>query len=139
MVLLVSGLNIFLSTMGRQILQEKLTIILKRKAEIGYISCFTLRGITIRNLVIWNVTNEHPLYHFKELKIKPSIKALIFEKKLRFRSELSPTKNFKATIDAIGSYDFKASDLSIEFRLKNVPYIKDLGDRKSTRLNSSHT
>jgi hypothetical protein len=126
-VLLVSGLNIFLCTMGRQILQEKLTIILKRKAEIGYVSCFTLRGITIKNLVIWNVTNEHPLYHFKELKVKPSIKALIFEKKLRFRSELSPTKNFKATIDAIGSYNFKVSDLFIEFRLKNVPYIKDLG------------
>jgi|GEM_PF-2176983 len=127
-VLLVSGLNIFLSTIGRQILQEKLTIILKRKAEIGYVSCFTLRGVTIRNLVIWNVTNEHPLYHFKELKIKPSIKALIFEKKLKFRSELSPTKNFNATIDAVGTYDFKSSDLSIEFRLKNVPYIKDLGN-----------
>jgi len=126
-VVLASGLNIFLCTAGKQLMQEKLTIILKRKVEIGYVSCFTLRGVTIKNLVIWNVTNEHPLYHFKELKIKPSVKALIFEKKLRFRSELSPTKNFKATIDAIGSYDFKASDLFIEFRLKNVPYIKDLG------------
>jgi len=119
-VVLASGLNIFLCTAGKQLMQEKLTIILKRKVEIGYVSCFTLRGVTIKNLVIWNVTNEHPLYHFKELKIKPSVKALIFEKKLRFRSELSPTKNFKATIDAIGSYDFKASELFIEFRLKNV-------------------
>ncbi|PIP67542.1 MAG: hypothetical protein CO035_07635 [Candidatus Omnitrophica bacterium CG_4_9_14_0_2_um_filter_42_8] len=122
-----SMLNIFLCTMGRPILQEKLTVILKRKAEIGALSCFTFKGIVIKDLVIWNVTNEHPLYHFKELKIKPSIKALIFEKELRFRSELSPTKNFKAKIDAIGVYNFRASDLSLKFRLMNVPYMEDLG------------
>ena len=126
-VLLGSMLNIFLITMGRPILQEKLTIILKRKVEIGSLSCFTLKGITIGDLVIWNVKNEHPLYHFKELKIRPSIKALIFEKKLRFNSELSPTKNFKAEISAAGSYNFKTSDLSITFRLSDVPYMEDLG------------
>jgi len=126
-VLLGSGLNIFLCTIGRQILQEKLTVILKRKTEIGSVSCFTLRNITIKNLVLWNVTNEHPLYHFKELRIKPSISALIFEKKLRFRSELSPTKNFKAKIDALGSYNFKANDLFIELRIRDVPYIEELG------------
>jgi len=108
-VLGVSALNIFLCTMGRPILQKKLSVILKRKTEVGSLSYFTLRGITIRDLVIWNVENEHPLYHFKELKIKPSINALIFERRLRFRSELSPTKNFKAQIDAIGSYNFKTS------------------------------
>ncbi|MCX5692949.1 MAG: hypothetical protein NTX47_04595 [Candidatus Omnitrophica bacterium] len=123
----VSALNIFLCTMARPLLQERLSVILKRKTEIGSLSYFTLNGLTIRDLVIWNVTNEHPLYHFKELKIKPSINALIFEKKLRFRSELSPTKNFKAQIDAIGSYSFKASDLFIKFRLRNVPYAEDLG------------
>ena len=123
----VSALNIFLCTMARPLLQERLSVILKRKTEIGSLSYFTLKGLTIRDLVIWNVTNEHPLYHFKELKIKPSINALIFEKKLRFRSELSPTKNFKAQIDAIGSYSFKASDLFIKFRLRNVPYVEDLG------------
>ena len=126
-VLLGSGLNIFLCTIGRQILQEKLTVILKRKTEIGSVSCFTLKGISIKNLVLWNVTNEHPLYHFKELRIKPSIKALIFEKKLKFRSELSPTKNFNARIDAIGNYNFKTNDLFIELRLRDVPYIEDLG------------
>ncbi|MEK6732999.1 MAG: AsmA-like C-terminal region-containing protein [Candidatus Omnitrophota bacterium] len=113
--------------MARPILQEKLTVILKRKVEIGSLSCFTLKGISIKDLVIWNVTNEHPLYHFKELKIRPSVKALIFEKKLRFNSELSPTKNFKAQINALGSYNFKTSDLSIKFRLSNVPYMGDLG------------
>ncbi|MDP2911529.1 MAG: AsmA-like C-terminal region-containing protein [Candidatus Omnitrophota bacterium] len=126
-VILGSLLNIFLITMARPILQEKLTVILKRKVEIGSLSCFTLKGITIKNLVIWNVTNEHPLYHFKELKIRPSIKALIFEKKLKFNSDLSPTKNFKAQINAMGSYNFKTSDLSIKFRLSNAPYIEDLG------------
>jgi len=113
--------------MGKPILQEKLTLILKRKVEIGSLSYFTMQGITIRDLVIWNVANEHPLYHFKELKIRPSIQALIFKKKLKFRSELSPTKNFKAKIDAIGSYNFKTSDLFIESRLRDVPYIEDLG------------
>lgn len=125
--LLASLLNIFLCAMGKPILQEKLTLILKRKVEVGSLSCFTMQGITIRNLVIWNVANEHPLYHFKELKIRPSIQALIFEKKLKFRSELSPTKNFKAKIDAIGSYNFKTNDLFIKFRLRDVPYIEDLG------------
>jgi len=126
-VFAVSALNIFLCTIGRPILQEKLSAILKRKTEIGSVSCFTFKGIAIRDLVIWNVTNEHPLYHFKELKIRPSIDALIFEKKLKFRSELSPTKNFKAKIDATGSYNFKTSELSLKFRLKDVPYIEDLG------------
>jgi len=126
-VLLASIFNILLCTKGKQFLQEKLTIILKRKTEIGSLSYFTLRGITIKDMVIWNVTNEHPLYHFKELKVRPSIKSIIFDRKLRFRSELSPTKNFKAQIDAIGSYNFKTSDLSIKFRLRNVPYIEDLG------------
>lgn len=138
-IILASLLNIFLCTKGRPILQEKLAIILKRKAEIGSLSCFTLRGITIRDLVIWNVTNEHPLYHFKELKIRPSIKALIFEKQLKFRSELSPTKNFKARVDAIGSYNFKTSDLSIKFRLRDAPYIEDLGTLYGTlRLYKKH-
>jgi len=126
-VLGVSALNIFLCTMGRPILQKKLSVILKRKTEVGSLSYFTLRGITIRDLVIWNVENEHPLYHFKELKIKPSINALIFERRLRFRSELSPTKNFKAQIDAIGSYNFKTSELFLKFRLRNAPYVEDLG------------
>jgi hypothetical protein len=126
-VFCISALNIFLCTMARPLLQEKLSIILKRKTEVGSLSYFTSRGITIRNLVIWNVTNEHPLYHFKELKIRPSISALIFEKKLRFRSELSPTKNFKAQIDAIGTYNFKTSDLFIKFRLRNTPYMEELG------------
>lgn len=123
----ISVLNIFLHTMGRQILQEKLAVILKRKVEISSLSCFTFRGITIRDLVIWNVTSEHPLYHFKQLKIKPSIRALIFEKNLKFRCELSPTKNFKAQIDATGSYNFELSELSIKFRLRNAPYIEDFG------------
>ncbi len=113
--------------MGRPLLQEKLTVILKRKVEIGSLSCFTFKGIVIKDLVIWNVTNEHPLYHFKELKIRPSIKALIFEKTLRFRSELSPTKNFKAKIDAIGVYNFRTSDLLIKYRLMDAPYIEDFG------------
>jgi len=113
--------------MARPLLQEKLSIILKRKTEVGSLSYFTSRGITIRDIVIWNVTNEHPLYHFKELKIRPSISALIFEKKLRFRSELSPTKNFKAQIDAMGTYNFKTNDLFIKFRLRNTPYLEDLG------------
>ena len=126
-VIWISALNIFLCTMARPLLQEKLSIILKRKTEIGPLSYSTLKGLTIRDMVIWNVTNEHPLYHFRELKIRPSIKALIFEKKLRFGSELSPTKNFKAQIDAIGSYSFKESELSIKFRLRDVPYIEDLG------------
>ena len=126
-VLASSLLNIFLYTMGRSILQEKLTVILKRKVEIGALSCSAFNGIIIKDLVIWNVTNEHPLYHFKELKIRPSIKALIFEKDLRFRSELSPTKNFKAKIDATGVYNFKTSDLFIKYRLMDVPYIEDFG------------
>jgi AsmA-like C-terminal region len=126
-VLVFSLLNIFLCTMGRPILQEKLTVILKRKVEIGALSCFTFKDIVIKDLVIWNVTNEHPLYHFKELKIRPSIKALIFEKNLRFRSELSPTKNFKAKIDATGTYNFKTSDLLIKYRLRDVPYIEGFG------------
>lgn len=107
-------------------MQEKLTAALKRKTEIGALK-FSLRGVVIRDLVIWNVTNEHPLYHFKELKIRPSIRAFIFEKKLKFKSELSPTKNFKAQIDAAGGYNFKTRDLFITFRLKDVPYIEDLG------------
>ncbi len=123
----ISVLNIFLCIMARPLLQEKLSIILKRKTEVGSLSYFTSRGITIKDLVIWNVTNEHPLYHFKELKIRPSIHALIFEKKLKFRSELSPTKNFKAKIDAIGTYNFKTSDLFIKFRLRNAPYMEELG------------
>jgi hypothetical protein len=122
-----SALNIFLYTMGKSILQEKLSKILKRKAEIGSISYFTLKGITIKDLVIWNVENEHPLYHFKELRIRPSINALIFQKKLKFKIELSPTKNFKAKIDAVGSYNFKVSELFLKFRLKDVPYMEDLG------------
>ncbi|MBU1912926.1 MAG: AsmA-like C-terminal region-containing protein [Candidatus Omnitrophica bacterium] len=124
-VLVFSLLNIFLCTMGKPILQEKLTVILKRKVEIGALSCSTFKGIAIKDLMIWNVTNEHPLYHFKELKIRPSIKALIFEKNLRFRSELSPTKNFKAKIDATGTYNFRTSDLLIKYRLRDVPYIED--------------
>lgn len=108
-------------------MQEKLTVILKRNVEIGGLSCFTFKGIVIKDLMIWNVTNEHPLYHFKELKIRPSIRALIFEKKLRFKSELSPTKNFKAKIDAVGAYNFKTSDLLIKYRLRDVPYIEDFG------------
>jgi len=123
----ISALNIFLCTMAKPLLQEKLSIALKRRTEIGSLSYFTPQGLTIRNLVIWNVTNEHPLYNFKELKIKPSINALIFEKKLKFRSELSPTKNFKAQIDAMGTYNFKASELLIKFRLRHVPYMEDLG------------
>lgn len=123
----ISALNIFLSTMALPILRERLSVILKRKTEIGSLSYFTLNGLTIRDLVIWNVTNDHPLYHFKELKIKPSMTALVFEKKLRFRSELSPTKNFKAQIDALGTYNFKTSDLSIKFRLRHVPYMEELG------------
>ena len=125
-VILTSLSNIFLRIKARQILQEKLTIGLKRKTEIGAVK-LSLRGILIRDLVIWNVTNEHPLYHFKELKIRPSISALIFEKNLKFKSELSPTKNFKAQIDATGSYNFKKNILSIKFRLKNIPYLEDLG------------
>lgn len=123
----ISILNIFLSTMAMPILRERLSVILKRKTEIGSLSYFTLSGLTVRDLVIWNVTNEHPLYHFKELKIKPSITALLFEKKLKFRSELSPTKSFKAQIDALGTYNFKTSDLSIKFRLRHVPYMEELG------------
>jgi hypothetical protein len=123
----ISALNIFFCTIARPLLQEKLSVVLKRKTELGSLSYFTLRGITIRDLVIWNVTNEHPLYHFKELKIRPSIGSLIFEKKLSFRIELSPTKNFKAQINAIGSYNFKTSELLLKFRLSNVPYMKDLG------------
>ncbi len=126
-VIFASIFNIFLATMARPILQEKLSVILKRKVEIGSLSYFSGIGLTIRDLVIWNVENEHPLYHFKELKIKPSINALIFQKNLKFRSELSPTKNFKAQIDAIGRYNFKTNDLFIEFRLRGVPYIGDLG------------
>lgn len=125
-VLMSSLLNIFLSTTGRPLLQEKLNTILKRKVEIGALSC-SFNGIVIKDLMVWNVTNEHPLYHFKELKIRPSIKALIFEKNLRFRSELSPTKNFKAKIDATGVYNFKTSDLLIKYRLRDVPYIEDFG------------
>jgi len=126
-VLASSLLNIFLCTMGKPLLQEKLTVILKRKVEVGSLSCFTFKGIVIKDLVIWNVTNEHPLYHFKELKIRPSIKALIFEKNLKFRSELSPTKNFKAKIDATGIYNFRTSDLLIKYRLRDVPYMGDFG------------
>nr|MBU1328260.1 AsmA-like C-terminal region-containing protein [Candidatus Omnitrophota bacterium] len=125
-VVLISSSNIFLRIKAIPILQEKLTDGLKRKTEIGALK-FTLKDIVIRDLVIWNVTSEHPLYHFKELKIRPSIQAFVFEKKLKFRSELSPTKNFKAKIDAIGSYNFKTSDLFIKFRLRDVPYIEDLG------------
>ncbi|MDP2921725.1 MAG: AsmA-like C-terminal region-containing protein [Candidatus Omnitrophota bacterium] len=125
-VVLFSLSNIFLRVKAKPILQEKLTATLKRKTEIGALK-FSLRGIVIRNLVIWNVKNEHPLYHFKELRIRPSISALIFEKKLKFRSELSPTKNFKAQIDATGSYNFKTSDLFIKYRLRNLPYVGDLG------------
>jgi len=137
-VISASLINIFLRVKAGPILQEKLTATLKRKTEIGALR-FSLRGIVIRDLVIWNVTGEHPLYHFKELKIRPSIKALIFEKKLKFRSELSPTKNFKAQIDATGSYNFKTSDLSITFRLRDVPYIEDLGTLYGTvRLYKKH-
>ena len=137
-VLSASLLNIFLRIKARPILQEKLEASLKRKTEVGALK-FTLKGIVIRDLVIWNVTNEHPLYHFKELKIRPSIKALIFEKNLKFKSELSPTKNFKAKIDATGSYNFKTSDLSIKFRLRDVPYIEDLGTLYGTlRLYKKH-
>jgi hypothetical protein len=123
----ISAWNIFLCTIARPMLEEKLSVILKRKTELGSLSYFTLKGITIRDLVIWNVTNEHPLYHFKELKIKPSVGSLIFEKKLGFRIELSPTKNFKAEINAIGNYNFKNSELSLKFRLSKVPYMEDLG------------
>jgi len=125
-VILVSLSNIFLRVKAMPLLQEKLAANFKRKTEIGALK-FSLKGVIIRDLVIWNVANEHPLYHFKELKIRPSIMALIFEKKLKFKSELSPTKNFKAQIDATGSYNFKTSDLFITFRLRNVPYIEDLG------------
>jgi hypothetical protein len=123
----ISALNIFLCTIARPMLEERLSVILKRKAELGSLSYFTFRGITIRDLVIWNVTNEHPLYHFKELKIRPSVNSLILEKKLGFRIELSPTKNFKAEINAIGNYNFKNSELSLKFRLSKVPYMEDLG------------
>jgi hypothetical protein len=123
----LSILHIFLFTKCRPMLENKLSVILKRKVEVGSLSCFIIRGITVRNLVIWNVTNEHPLYNFKELRIKPSIKSLIFERQLKFRAYLSPTKNFKARIDALGKYNFKTKDLLIEYRLKDVPYIRDLG------------
>lgn len=126
-VILASLLNIFLCAKGRPLLQKKLEVMLKRKIEIGALSCSAFQGITIKDLIIWNVTNEHPLYHFKELKIRPSIKALIFEKKLKFRSDLSPTKNFKAWIDAIGSYNFRMNELNLKFRLRNVPYVEGLG------------
>ena len=126
-VFLGSILNIFLCTMGMPMLREKLGLMLKRRTEIGALSCRGLKAIVIKDLMIWNVTNEHPLYHFRELRIRPSIRSLIFEKKLRFKSEISPTKNFKAQIDAIGSYNFKTSELFIKFRLKNAPYVEDLG------------
>jgi len=126
-VIFISIFNLFLCTKARPILQKNLQAGLKRKTEVGSLSCFTFNGIAIRDLTIWNVTNEHPLYYFKELRIRPSIRALLFEKKLKFKSELSPTKNFKAQIDAVGTYNFKAKDLSITFRIRNVPYIQDLG------------
>jgi hypothetical protein len=126
-ILLGSLLNTFLYTIGKPIVQEKLATILKRKVEIGSLSFFSFKGITIKDLVIWNVENEHPLYYFKELRIRPSINALIFEKKLKFKIQLSPTKNFKAEVDADGSYNFKVSELYLKLRVRNVPYIEELG------------
>jgi len=126
-ILSVSIFNIFLYVTARPLLQEKLSLALKRKVEIGYISCFNLRGLTIKYLVIYNAANNYPLYYFKELTIKLSIPALIFEKKLKFSSEVFPTKKFKAHIYAAGSYNFKANELAIKFKLKDVPYTKGLG------------
>ncbi|MFA4991065.1 MAG: AsmA-like C-terminal region-containing protein [Candidatus Omnitrophota bacterium] len=126
-VIFMSLLNIFLCAKCKPMFMEKLTTILKRRTEIGSVSCGIPNSIIIREAVIYNVTNQHPLYYFKEMKIRPSILALIFERKLKFYCEIFPTKKFKAHIYATGNYDFKKKGLFLKFRLKDVPYTKDLG------------
>lgn len=133
-IILVSYLNIYLSVKASPFLQKKLSSMLKRKVELGGISCLSPKGIIIKHLVIYNVTNEHPLYYFKALRIRPSIISLIFGKKIKFTCEILPTKKFKAHIYATGKYEVDKDSLFLNFRLKDVPHTRDMGTIYGTLL-----
>lgn len=131
-VLSMIFLNVFLERSGRPFIQKKLSSFTKRGVRLGGLHYNPIQGLVFENLIINKYNSEESFLSFKALILKPSIFSLLFEKRLVFFGEIIPTKKFLLHILCSGRFNLNNKELSLAFKIKQLPYITDLKDLNGT-------
>lgn len=131
-VLSLIFLNIFLESSGKAFVQKRLSNFTKRGVQLGGLHYNPIQGLVFENLVINKYKSDESFLSFKVLTLKPSVFALLFEKRLVFFGEIIPTRKLQLHILSSGKFNLNTKELNLTFRIKQIPYLKDLKDLNGT-------